>query len=97
MQIKTINLSPQTQIEASIGFTSGILIGALASWVFIIFFTQWEWYFKVFSSIGEVGIVGSLLLSLNEMIKTRRNYIETMKEMKKLNEDSNKIIAKYTG
>ena len=87
-----MQLSEQTQIEASIGFTAGILVGALASWVFIMFFTPWEWYFKLFSSIGEVGIVGSLLLTLRAQIQQRRNYIETQAEMKKITEASEKII-----
>ena len=80
------------KLEANIGFVIGILIGAFGAWILILFFTPWQWYFKLISSIGSLGIIGSLGLSLNELIKARRNYIETMDEMKKINEASNKII-----
>lgn len=81
-----MKLSELTKIESGIGFTLGILIGALASWAFILFFTDFQWYFKVFSSIGEVGIVGSLVLSLNEQLKARKGFIEAQKEMAKMGE-----------
>lgn len=83
-----MNLSEQTQIEAQIGFLSGILVGALSSWVFIVFFTDWQWYFKVFSSIGEIGIIGSLLLSLRATVQQRRTYLEVQAEMKKMREEN---------
>jgi hypothetical protein len=85
-------INDQQRIEAQLGFTWGILVGALASWAFIMFFTPWEWYFKVLSSIGEIGIVGTLLLTINELIKARRNYLDTLKEMAKMNEESTKVI-----
>lgn len=69
------------KLEAQIGFTIGILIGAIAGAVFLLLFTTWEWFFKLFSFIGSVGIVGSLVFSLWEQIKMRRNYLEVMKEM----------------
>lgn len=87
MKIPVANLSEQTKLEAGIGFTSGILVGAVASWILIIFFTPWQWYFKVFSSVGSLGIIGSLWMSLNEQIKARRLYIAAMKEM-------NSVISK---
>lgn len=74
-------LSELTKIEAQIGFTVGVLIGVFASWAFILFFTTWQWYFKVFSSIGELGIVGTLVLQLAQTIKTRKDYIEVMKNV----------------
>ena len=83
MKIPVAELSEQTKLEAGIGFTSGILVGAIASFVLIIFFTPWQWYFKVFSGIGSLGIVGSLLMSLNEQIKARRLYIAAVAEMNK--------------
>lgn len=79
-----MKLSELTKIEAQMGFLIGILIGVLASWTFIVFFTTWQWYFKVFSSIGEIGIMGSLVMQLNETRKARRNYIDVQKEMKKM-------------
>lgn len=87
-----MNLSEQTKIEAQIGFTIGILIGAFAAGIFILFFTEWQWYFKFFSAIGSLGILGSLGLTLNELIKARRNYIDALKEMKRLNTESNGVI-----
>jgi MFS family permease len=85
-------LTEQTKIEAQIGFLIGILIGAISGGVLILFFTPWEWYFKLFSAIGSLGIIGSLSLSLYETIKIRRNFIETQKEMEKVNQESNSII-----
>jgi MFS family permease len=92
-----MELSEQTKIEAQIGFTIGILIGATAAGVLILFFTEWQWYFKLFSSIGSLGIIGSLSLALNELLKARRNYIATLKEMAKMKEESNKTVESYTG
>lgn len=79
-----MKLSEQTKIEAQIGFTSGILLGAIAAAILILFFTTFEWYFKIFSAIGSIGIIGSLVLSLNEQIKIRRNFLDAMEEMKKM-------------
>lgn len=80
-----MKLSQLTLIESQIGFTSGILVGALGSWVFIIFFTNMEWWVKVLSSIGEVGIVGSLLLSLKGTIEVRRSYLDAQNIMQAQN------------
>ena len=88
-----MQLSELTKLEAQIGFSSGILVGVIASWVFIVFFTPWQWYFKVLSSIGEIGIVGSIIFSLIELSKARKNYIAVQKEMLKMKEQSQKIIG----
>ena len=87
-----MELSEQTKLEAQIGFLVGILVGAIAGGVLILFFTPWQWYFKLFSAIGSLGIIGSLLLSLNETLKARRNYLETIEEMKKINMEANNTI-----
>jgi hypothetical protein len=87
-----MELSELTKIEAQIGFTVGILIGALAAYISVMFFTSWAWYFKLFTTIGEIGILGSLLLALNEMLRGRRNYIEAQKEMNRINDESTKVI-----
>ena len=84
MNIKGI--SEQTQIEAQIGFLGGILVGALASWAMIMFFTPWEWYFKLFATIGEIGIIGSLSLALQQTIQGRRQYIEAKESFAKTEE-----------
>ena len=77
-----MKLSELTKCEAQIGFMFGILLACMSSWIFILFFTELQWYFKVTSSIGEVGIVGSIVLSLSELIKMRRGLVEAYKEMK---------------
>jgi len=92
MNFPVVNMSELRKLEASIGFTAGILIGAISAGVLILFFTDWEWYFKIFSGIGSIGIMGSLYLALSELIKARRNLIETTAEMEKVNMESNKII-----
>ena len=91
-----MQLSEQTKIEAQIGFTIGILVGAVSAWVLILFFTDWEWYFKVFSSIGSAGIVGSLSLGLHEIIRQRRMYLEAKAEMEKINSESKLILENKT-
>ena len=60
------------QIEAQIGFYGGILVGVIASWVMLMFFSGWEWYWKLFSSIGQISIMGILVLGLYNAIKMRR-------------------------
>jgi MFS family permease len=92
MNFPTTNLSELRKIEASIGFISGILIGAISAGVLILFFTEWQWYFKVFSCIGSIGIIGSLYMALSDQIKMRRNLILAVGEMKKVSAESNKII-----
>ena len=94
MKFPTLEMSELRKIEASIGFISGILIGALSAGVLILFFTEWQWYFKVFSCIGSLGIIGSLYMALSEQIKMRRNLLATMAEMKKVSAESNIVIEK---
>ena len=76
-----MKLSEQTLIESQIGFLLGIMVGALASWAMIMFFTPWEWYFKLFATIGEVGIIGSLSLGVYQAVTTRRQYLDGKKAM----------------
>lgn len=92
-----MHLSEQTQLEAAIGFLIGTLIGVLGSWAFIMFFTDWGWYFKLTSSIGELGIIGTLVLSLKQSILARKNYIEVQKEMAKMNAESNNKLGEQNG
>ena len=82
-----MKLSQQTQIESQIGFLIGILIGAFSSWVLIMFFTPWEWYFKLFATIGEIGIIGSLSLALQQAVEQRRAYIDAKKTMESVGEE----------
>ena len=79
-------------LEGQIGFYWGIIVGALASYVFMMTL-DWTWYYKLFATIGEIGIMGSLAIGLRQTIIARRNYITTQQELKKINEESNKIIA----
>jgi undecaprenyl pyrophosphate phosphatase UppP len=92
MKFPTLEMNELRKIEATIGFTSGILIGAISAMVLILFFTPWEWYFKVFSFIGSAGIIGSLYMALSDQIKIRRNYLQTIKEMENINLEANKVI-----
>lgn len=91
-----MKISEQTQLEAQVGFLIGTMIGILASWIFVIFFTNFQWYFKVATSIGEIGIFGMMILSLRQAIITRKNYLETQEEMKKINEEANATISDLT-
>jgi len=84
-------------LEGQIGFYWGIIAGALASYVFIMFFTDWQWYFKLFSTIGEIGILGTLGLGLYQLIKARRNYLDAQAEMKKISAESAEVVKSYTG
>ena len=86
-------LSEQTKIESQIGFTIGILIGATSAGVLILFFTDWQWYFKLFSAIGSLGIIGNLSLALKELLRMRRNYLDTLEEMKNINNKNTEIIT----
>jgi len=79
--VKLTKLSEQTKMESQIYFLVGIMIGALSSWVLIMFFTPWEWYFKLFATIGEIGIIGSLSLALQQAVAQRRAYIDAKKAM----------------
>lgn len=81
------------KIEAQIGFTSGILVGALAGGVFLVIFAQVQWYFKIFYFIGSAGVVGSLVLSLKELIKMRRNYLEISEMTFQSSQNGSKTIG----
>jgi len=97
MKFPTIeNMSELRKIEASIGFTSGILVGALASAVTVLFFVQMAWYFKIFTGIGSLGIVGMLYMALSDLIKNRRGLMAALEQMKSINTQSNKIIEEKT-
>jgi len=89
-----MKISELTKIESNIGFLCGVLVGVIASWVLVVFFTKMQWYFKVFTSIGQISIMGILVFSLMETIKMRKNYILTMKEMEKVNKEANAVINK---
>jgi len=87
-----MNLSPLTQIEAQIGFYIGILIGVIGSGVFIIFFTQWEWYFKFTSFIGEVSIIALQVFAIKQLLQQRKAYLEAETAMKQIGGKQNGII-----
>ena len=84
-------ISEQTKMESQIYFLVGIMIGALSSWVLIMFFTPWEWYFKLFATIGEVGIIGSLSLALTQAVAQRRAYIDAKKAMDSMGEEEDEV------
>jgi len=78
-------LSDQTRLEAQIGFLCGTLIGALAGEVFVVGFTNWQWYFKALSIIGAIGIEGNIAFGIWEMMKMRKNIIEVNKQIAEIN------------
>lgn len=80
------------QLEMQIGFLIGTTIGVLGSWTFILFFVQWQWYFKLVSSIGEAGILGTLFLSIKQSLAARKNYLEVTKQMESINKEANTTI-----
>ena len=91
------NPSELTRINSQIAFTTGILIGAIAGGVLILFFTQWQWYFKLFSAIGSLGIIGTLSMGINDLFKHRKSYIEAEAEMAKINAEANNHINNQKG
>ena len=91
--MKLPELSPQTIIESQIGFYSGILLGAIASAVMVIWFVPMAWYFKLTSVIGSVCIIGVLVMSLYQLIIQRRQYLEMQKMMKVQNDAAVKTLA----
>lgn len=94
--VKLTQPSPQTQLEIQLGFTIGILIGAIGAGVLVLFFTTWEWYFKVISAIGSIGIIGSLTLAIFQIWNQRKNYLEALNMMKETKIESDKIIEEKT-
>jgi MFS family permease len=94
MTFKEYINNPLRQLEMTIGFTTGILVGAVAGGVLLLFFTAWEWYFKLFSLIGSISICGMLIMSLAQTIKARRDYLLTLKEMDKVAEKITQDIDK---
>jgi len=83
-----MQLSEQTKIEAQIAFLIGIIIGAMSGWMIILFFSNWQWYFKLFSSIGSLGIIGSISLSLLDQLNRRKALLEALKEMQYINTET---------
>jgi len=83
-----MQLSEQTKIESQIAFLIGIIIGAMSGWMIILFFSNWQWYFKLFSSIGSLGIIGSISLSLLDQFNRRKALLEALREMKYINPET---------
>jgi hypothetical protein len=84
--------------EMQIGFLIGILIGAAAGGVLIVFFASMAWYFRLFSAVGSLGVIGTLLISLREQFKYRKEFIEAQRMMDELSnkndKDANDITPK---
>ena len=70
-----MNISEQTRIEASIGFVAGILVSLLATLVIVLFFTEMVWYWKTFTVIGLVGMIGTQVLAIDQLWKARTAYL----------------------
>jgi uncharacterized protein YacL len=78
--MKKMKISELTRLEAPIFFSIGILIGVLASWIYLIT-ADIPLYLKICSSIGELCIMGMIIFGMIEAIKARKNYLTMMNEM----------------
>lgn len=85
--MKILQFPPERELEIQIGFLSGMMLGIIASWIFIMFFTDWQWYFKLASSIGEISIIGYQALGIINLIESRKNILESKKQLKEMNND----------
>lgn len=92
-----MEFSEVRKLEMGIGFTWGILIGAALGWLALTFLSALAWYYKLFSTIGSLGIIGSLILSLSQQVKARRDYLEVLKEMEKTNEKAETQLKELKG
>lgn len=90
----TVN-SPLGQIEAQIGFLIGTIFGVAGADISIILLMDLNIWIKIFTGIGGICILGTLALGLKQSLTARKNYIETMAEMKKINEESLKTIDSF--
>ena len=90
--MKLPELSPLRILEAQIGFYWGILVGAVASAVMVIWFVPMAWYFKLTSVIGSVCIIVVLVMSLYQLILQRKQYLEMTKAMSMQNEAAKKTL-----
>lgn len=92
------HMSEQTKIEAQLGGLIGTMIGMTGAAVVIIFFTQMELTFKIFSAIGFSGSLAMMFIQLIGLIQFRKQFIEAKKAMElaglniegKLGEESKK-------
>jgi len=73
-----------------------MFIGMFALAIFTMFFTSMKWYLKLFTGIGEISILGSIILSLYQQTKQRRVYLDTQIEMEKMQAESQAIIKSMT-
>jgi cytochrome c-type biogenesis protein CcmH/NrfG len=97
--MKLPELSPQTQIEAQIAFYIGILLGAISGGVMVATIKM-AWYFKAFSMVGSVCVIGILSLSLYQLILSRKQLLETIEVMKTIQttaQPSSKEPVTYAG
>lgn len=90
----TVN-SPLGQLEMQIGFLIGTMIGILGADICIIVLVEMSVWIKVFTAIGGICVLGTLALGLKQSLSARKNYIETLAEMKKINEESLKTIDSF--
>lgn len=67
-----MNITEQTKIEMGIGFMIGIIISLVATFVIVVFFSGLVWYWKLFSAIGLVGMLGTQILALSQLFQDRK-------------------------
>ena len=79
--VKIKKLSELTKLDCQLGFTAGILLASLGSGILVLFLLP-QWYWKLISIVGTVGIAGNLIIALRELIIMRRNLVEAQKIFK---------------
>ena len=97
IHVKNALNNPLVQINSQIGFTIGIMLGAFFGWIFLFLFMDWEWYFKLFSSVGSLSIIGSLGMGLYQLIQQRKNYLEVEMESEKIRLQCNETLQAPIG
>jgi hypothetical protein len=93
--VKELMNDPLKTLEMQIGFLAGTMIGILGADICIILLVDMSVWIKVFTAIGGICVLGTLALGLKQSLSARKNYVETLAEMKKINEESLKTIDSF--
>ena len=75
-----IRLSEKRKVEAEMGYYIGICISVLGSSI-ALFFVDFAWYFKAFSILGTVCIIGVLLTAFFKIREQWKRLDEAEKEL----------------
>lgn len=77
------NPSELTTIEMQVAFYIGIVIGLIGVWVVVVFITNFEWYWKVLTTISDIGMLGLQYFAIKQLLQARKNYLSVQEEIKK--------------